>query len=204
MVLTDFRIEITDAKPRQAMLAGEVLDDADEPVDPAIAAGVGGRADDHRHAEPVCPQQHVLEIVPLPLHRARRHVRAERPRTDIARPGIGADQVGRAVEPDLKARRLDRRKAEMPVGAQDAQRRPGRCQRAPIPRREFPELRPPYRNCAILGITQATAGAARQSDLSRTAIHKQLDAIDVAAIVGSQEHRRLAEIVRRADPAERN
>ena len=44
----------------------------------------------------------------------------ERPRTDVARPGIGADQIGRAIEPDLKARRLDRRKAQMPVGAQDA------------------------------------------------------------------------------------
>ena len=37
------------------------------------------------HAEAARPQQHVLEIVPLPLHRARRDVRAERPRPDIAR-----------------------------------------------------------------------------------------------------------------------
>jgi hypothetical protein len=103
------------------MLAGEILDDADKPVDPAVAAGVAGRADDHRHAEPARRQQHVLEIVTLPLHRARRDVRAERPRTDITRPRIGADQIGRAIEPDLKARRLDRRKPEMPVGAQDAQ-----------------------------------------------------------------------------------
>jgi hypothetical protein len=49
------------------MLACEVLDDADEPVDPAVAADVAGRTDDHRHAEPARPQQHVLEIVPLPL-----------------------------------------------------------------------------------------------------------------------------------------
>jgi len=126
IILADLRIEIADAEPRQAVLAGEVLDDADEPVDGAVAAGVTGRADDHRHAEPPRPQQHVLEIMPLPLHRARRDVRAERPRTDIARPRIGADQIRRAIEPDPKARRLDRRKPEMPVGTQDAQRRAGR------------------------------------------------------------------------------
>src|SRR5260370_4868255 len=86
IVLTDLRVEIADAEPRQAVLAGEVLYDADEPVDPAIAAGVGGRADDHRHAEPARPQQHVLQIVSLPLRPARRDVPAERPRTDIADP----------------------------------------------------------------------------------------------------------------------
>src|SRR5260370_5563881 len=47
IVLTDLRVEIADAEPRQAVLAGEVLYDADEPVDPAIAAGVGGRPDAH-------------------------------------------------------------------------------------------------------------------------------------------------------------
>ena len=54
----------------ETVLAGEILDDADEPVHPAVAAGVAGRADDHRHAESAGRQQHVLEIVPLPLQRA--------------------------------------------------------------------------------------------------------------------------------------
>jgi len=122
-----------------------------KPVDPAVAAGVAGRADDHRHAEPPRPQQHVLEIMPLPLHRARREIRAERPRTDIARPRICADQIMRAIEPDPKARRLDRRKPEMPVGA-----RPGRWHvPQSLNRREFLELRPPYRSRAIFGMPQA-------------------------------------------------
>ena len=42
------------------------------------------------------------------------------------------------------------------------------------------------------------------SDLGRTAIDEQLDPVNVSAVVGRQEYRRLAEIVRRADPAERN
>ena len=84
ILLADFRIEITDAEPRQSVLAREFLDDSDKPVDAAVAASVGRRADDHRHPEPVRRQQHVLEIVLLPLQRARGYIRAERPGTDIA------------------------------------------------------------------------------------------------------------------------
>ena len=91
-------------------------------VDAAVAAGVAGRADDHRHAEPASGQQHVLEIVDLPLPRARRGIRAERPWADITRSRIGADQIGLGCEPDLEAPGLDRRESEMPVRADDAQR----------------------------------------------------------------------------------
>src|SRR5205807_1975223 len=51
IVVVDLRVEIADTEWAQAVLAGEILDDADEPVHPAVAAGVAGRADDHRHAE---------------------------------------------------------------------------------------------------------------------------------------------------------
>jgi hypothetical protein len=40
--------------------------------------------------------------------------------------------------------------------------------------------------------------------LRRATVHEQLDTIDVGAVVGSEEHRRLAEVIGRADPAERN
>jgi hypothetical protein len=63
-----------------------------------------------------------LEIVDLPLPRARRGIRAERPWADITRSRIGADQIGLGCEPDLEAPGLDRRESEMPVRADDAQR----------------------------------------------------------------------------------
>ncbi len=42
------------------------------------------------------------------------------------------------------------------------------------------------------------------SDLNRAAVHEQFNTGDVAAVVRGEEYRRLAEIVRRAEPAERN
>jgi hypothetical protein len=42
------------------------------------------------------------------------------------------------------------------------------------------------------------AAASTYSDLSGAAVHEQLNTSDVGAVVGSEEHRRLAEIVRRA------
>src|SRR5439155_6065987 len=50
-ILADLRIEITDAKPGQPVLLRKLANDADEQIDPAVAAGIAGRADDHRHAE---------------------------------------------------------------------------------------------------------------------------------------------------------
>src|SRR6266404_2590458 len=40
------------------------------------------------------------------------------------------------------------------------------------------------------------------SDLNRAAVHEQFNTGDVAAVVRGEEYRRLAEIVRRAEPAE--
>ena len=104
------------------MLAGKVSDDADEQIDPAVGAGVPGRADDHRHTETPRREQHRLEIVHLPLQRARRNIRAERYRPDIARSGIGADQIRLTVAADLKAAGLYRCKAQMSVRANDPKR----------------------------------------------------------------------------------
>ena len=50
-VFAHFGIEIADAKPGQCTIPGKVPDNADEQIDPAVGAGVPGRADDHRHAE---------------------------------------------------------------------------------------------------------------------------------------------------------
>src|SRR5208337_4174345 len=105
---------------------GEILDDADKKVDPAVAAGVAGRADDHRHTEPARGQQHVLAIVDLPLPRTRWNIASERPRPDIARSGSGADQIGLGREAACEARGPDRREAEMPIGAKNAEARVGR------------------------------------------------------------------------------
>jgi len=78
--------------------------------------------DDFRHQRRAA----LLEIVHLRLPRARRDVRAERHRPDIARPGIGADQIRLAIAADAEAAGLDRRKTEMPVRANDPQRVAGR------------------------------------------------------------------------------
>ena len=126
-ILADLRIEITDAKPRQPVLLGKVLDDPDEQIDSAVAAGVAGRADDHRHAEASRGEQHRLEIIHLPLPRARRDIGAERHRPDVARTRVGADQIRLALAADAKAAGLDRREAEMPVWAHNPQRMVGRA-----------------------------------------------------------------------------
>jgi hypothetical protein len=108
------------------VLLGKVADNVDEQIDPAVAAGVPGGTDNHRHAEATRREQHRLEIVHLPLPRARRDVRAERHRPDIARPGIGADQIRLAVAANAKAAGLDRREAEMAVRADNPQGMVGR------------------------------------------------------------------------------
>src|SRR5271169_5507830 len=56
----------------------------------------------------------------LPVSRAEPH------RPDIARPGIGADQIWLAVAADTKAAGLDRCETEMPVRANNPQRMVGR------------------------------------------------------------------------------
>ncbi len=43
-VFAHFGIEIADTKPGQPVLAGQVADNADEQIDPAVATGVAGRA----------------------------------------------------------------------------------------------------------------------------------------------------------------
>src|ERR1700745_3475866 len=45
---------------------------------------------------------------------------------------------------------------------------------------------------------------AAYSNLSSTTVDEQLDTGDVGAVVGSEEHRRFAQIIWRADAAERN
>src|ERR1700756_4853775 len=45
---------------------------------------------------------------------------------------------------------------------------------------------------------------ADNSDLNRTTVDEELYAGDVGAVVGGEEYRRLGQIVRRTDPAERN
>ncbi|MGA7862698.1 MAG: hypothetical protein WCA23_01660 [Stellaceae bacterium] len=83
-VFAHLGIEVADAKPGQLVLIGKVPDDADEQINPPVGAGVPSRANDHRHAEASRREQHRLEIVHLPLQRARRDIRAERYRPDIA------------------------------------------------------------------------------------------------------------------------
>jgi len=104
------------------MLTRQVADHLDVKVDPAVCAGVAGRADNHRHSEAASGEQHGFEIVPLPLPRARRDIGAERPRPDIARSGIRANQVWDAVAADPEAADLDWRKAEMSVRTDNSQR----------------------------------------------------------------------------------
>src|SRR6516162_3988115 len=67
-------------------------------------------------------EQHRLEIVRLPLQRTGRDVRAQRHGSDIARPGIRADQIWFTTAADAKAPGLDRRETEMAVRANDPQR----------------------------------------------------------------------------------
>ena len=123
----DLRIEIAQAKLRQAMLRGDVADHRDEQIDAAVAAGVARRADDHRHAEPARSEQHRFQILVLPLPRARRDVGSERPGADVAGAGIGADHIRLGGAADREAAGLDRREAEMPIRAQKAQVRLGRA-----------------------------------------------------------------------------
>ena len=67
----DFGIEVAHAELLQAAFAGKFLNDSDEQIDPAVGAGIARRADDHRHVEAARRGQHRLEIVSLPLQRAR-------------------------------------------------------------------------------------------------------------------------------------
>ena len=67
----DFGIEVADAELLQAAFAGKFPDDSDEQIDPAVGPGIARRAYDHRHVEAARRGQHRLEIVSLPLQRAR-------------------------------------------------------------------------------------------------------------------------------------
>jgi hypothetical protein len=99
----------------------KVSEDAHKQIDPAVATGVTGRADDHWHAEATRREQHRLEIVGLLWQRARRGVCAERHRPDIAGPGISADQIGLTLAANVEAAGLDRRETEMTVRAHNPQ-----------------------------------------------------------------------------------
>jgi hypothetical protein len=77
-------IEVADAEFGQPLLSREIPDHVDKQLDPAVAAGIPGGPNDHRHAEAPRGSQHGLEIVHLPLRRAGRDVRAKRHRPDIA------------------------------------------------------------------------------------------------------------------------
>jgi hypothetical protein len=76
------------------VLRRDLAQQAHELVDATIGAGVGGRADDHRHAEPAGFDQHHLQVVALPRFEADMLIGAERPRTHVAGAGIGDDVVG--------------------------------------------------------------------------------------------------------------
>jgi hypothetical protein len=52
--------------------------------------------------------------------------------------------------------------------------------------------------------TKWTSAGSRYSDLRGAAVDEQLNPGDVGAVVGSEEHRRFAKIIRRGEPAERN
>ena len=118
----DLGIEISDPKLGHAVLARQIGDHRDIEIDPAVGAGISSGPDNHRHAEPARGEQHRLEVLLLPLPRARRNVRPEWHRPDIARPGIGANQIRLAMAANAEAARLDRREAEMPVRAYNTQR----------------------------------------------------------------------------------
>ena len=121
-LLQDRRMEVPNPEFRQAMLPREILDDLDEEIDPAVGSRVAGRTDDHRHAEPARAEKHQLEIMHLPLERARRDVGTERPGSDVVRSRIGADEVGGGAKPDLVAAGPDRCETKMSVRADDTHR----------------------------------------------------------------------------------
>ena len=81
----DGRVSVTLAgAPAEAVLAGDVADHLHVHVDPAVGAGVAGRADDHRGA----PPEHLLlhRHQPLPGRRPRqRHAHEARGRGDVLR-----------------------------------------------------------------------------------------------------------------------
>jgi hypothetical protein len=54
------------------------------------------------------------------------------------------------------------------------------------------------------GATRASSRGRQYSNLSHTTVHEQLYAGDVGAVIGSEEDRSPAQIVCRANPAERN
>jgi hypothetical protein len=108
------------------MLAGKVPDNDDEQTDPAVSGGVSARADDHRHtwrrdASSISSRSATcycsgLDEISAPSGTGP---------PDIARPGIGADQIRLAVAAGSKAAGLDRREAEMPVRASNPRRMVG-------------------------------------------------------------------------------
>jgi hypothetical protein len=120
-ILGDARVEVAQPERRQVVLGGQLLDDADEEINAAVAAGVAGRADDHDGAGPPCGEQHVLQVVRLPVERAGEPgVAAERDRTDVAASGVRDDEVRIMLQTEAEAGGSQRRVTEMPVGAQEA------------------------------------------------------------------------------------
>ena len=119
-LFVELRIEIANVEARQPMLRGKLADDSHVEIDAAVRAGVARRSDDHRHAEPPCREQHVLEVLRLPSERARRRVGTKRHRPDVIASRIGRDVIGLRRDASFEAFGAKRRKAKMSVRTNDA------------------------------------------------------------------------------------
>ena len=98
--------------------------------------------------------------------------------------------------------------ARLPAGTGPGRPPRGRCRRGQVGPAEGEDCRPAPADAGPEGDRAEGSGTAPDqqvsADRSRRPFDEQLDAGDVGAVIGGEEHRRLAEIVRRADPAERN
>src|SRR5690606_4938725 len=103
----------------QIMLLGDVADHLDVHVDPAVAAGVARRAYQHGYAQPAGRQQHLLQVVVLPLPRRRRGVGPQRHGPDVIGTGVGKDEIWPGGDADVEALDLERSEAEVAVGTEE-------------------------------------------------------------------------------------
>src|SRR6185503_2465942 len=121
VLLVDFGIKVAELEAPQAVLLGELLDDAHVEIDAAVRAGVAGRTDNTRRAGGARGEQHLLEVVRLPREGTGRSVAAERDRADVVAPGVRRDVVGARSDAELEALDADRCETEVAVRTDDLQ-----------------------------------------------------------------------------------